>query len=101
MKESIPLYPNRFEMNTIEAKKNASIRIRKGLYERVRERAKEENRSVSNFLETLIREAVESREPNEETKAALDQAIRDMPYQGYKKYRDTEDLFKDLMKDDD
>jgi len=88
-------------MNTIEAKKTTSIRIRKGLYERVRERARGENRSVSNFLETLIREAVEGREPNEETKAVLDQAIRDMPYPGYKKYRDTEDLFKDLMGDDD
>jgi len=88
-------------MNTIEVKKTTSIRIKRGLYERVREQARGENRSVSNFLETLISDAVENRMPNEETKAVLDQAIRDMPYLSYKKYRDTEDLFKDLMEDDD
>jgi len=86
-------------MNTIESRKSTSLRLRRGLYEHLAERAKSENRSFNNFVEKILVEAMEHREPNEETKEAMDQAIRDMPYRNYKKFRNAKDLLKDLMDD--
>jgi len=50
-------------MSTIEPRRSTSLRLKRGLYERVAQRARGENRSINNFLETLIGEAMEYREP--------------------------------------
>jgi len=86
-------------MDTAEIRKPTSLRLKRGLYEHVRERARKENRSINNFLEKVIAEAVEYREPNEETKQALDQAIRDRPYLGHRWYGSAEEMLEDLLAD--
>lgn len=84
-------------MNTTETKRATSLRLNKGLYSRIEKEAKKENRSINNFLETLIREALDYHEPNEETIQAIEEARREKPF--LKRYDNTEELLKDLMAD--
>ncbi|WP_304344313.1 ribbon-helix-helix protein, CopG family [Chryseobacterium koreense] len=58
----------------IQEKKLTSIRLNRELYKALQKRAKEENRSVNNFIETTLFDVL-YREPNEETLAAMDEAI--------------------------
>lgn len=58
----------------IQEKKLTSIRLNRELYKALQKRAKEENRSVNNFIETTLFEVL-YREPNEETLSAMDEAI--------------------------
>lgn len=83
-------------MNTNEIKKATSLRLNKGLYSRIKEQAKKENRSISNFLETLIGEALNYHEPNEETAQAIKQAKKEKA--SLKGYTDMNKLFEDLAK---
>ncbi|MBW7869735.1 MAG: toxin-antitoxin system protein [Flavobacteriia bacterium] len=57
-------------------KKLTSIRINKNLYAHLQKKAKEENRSMNNYIETLLFEASEFEVPNEETVAAI-QEVKD------------------------
>jgi len=84
-------------MAIVEARRSTSLRLKKGLYEYVRERAKKDGRSVNNFLERIISKAVEYPEPNEETKLAIEEARRERPY--LKRYETSKDLLEDLMAD--
>lgn len=54
-------------------KKNQSFRLSVDLIERLRLLAKRENRSLNNYVETLLLDAAYS-EPNEETLAAMKEA---------------------------
>ena len=56
-------------MDTIERKQTA-FRLRKDLLDKIKKEAAKENRSVNNYVETLLLDAV-YREPNEETLAAM------------------------------
>ena len=56
-------------MNTVERKQTA-FRLRKDLLDKIKKDAAKENRSVNNYVETLLLDAV-YREPNEETLAAI------------------------------
>jgi len=87
-------------MGTIEKRKSTSIRLKESLYEQIKFRAKQEQRSVNNYLERIISEAIEYYEPNKETKKDLDQAIEDRPYLNYKSYQTTEELIQDLLSDE-
>lgn len=60
-------------MNTKETKKATSLRLNRSLYLKVEERAKKENRSISNLLETIISEALNFNEPNKDTIEAIKQ----------------------------
>lgn len=57
-------------------KKLTSIRINKNLYAHLQKKAKEENRSINNYIETLLYEASEYETPNEETIKAI-QEVKD------------------------
>ncbi|MDQ0475939.1 hypothetical protein [Chryseobacterium sp. MDT2-18] len=57
----------------IKEKKLTSIRLSKNLYAHLQKKAKEENRSVNNYIETLLFESSEYFEPNEETVAAIEE----------------------------
>lgn len=83
-------------MNTTESKKATSLRLNKGLYSRIEEEAKKENRSISNFLETLIRDALHYHEPNEETAEAIKEAKKEKT--SLKGYTEMNELFEDLAK---
>lgn len=54
-------------------KKNQSFRLPVELIERLRQLAKRQNRSLNNYVETLLLEAAYS-EPNEVTLAAMKEA---------------------------
>lgn len=60
-------------MNTATQKKNYSFRFSVELMDRLRSLARHENRSVNNYLETMIIDAV-SHAPNDETMAAIEEA---------------------------
>ncbi|WHF50807.1 hypothetical protein QGN23_10225 [Chryseobacterium gotjawalense] len=57
----------------IKEKKLTSIRLSKNLYAHLQKKAKEENRSVNNYIETLLFESSEYFEPNEDTVAAIEE----------------------------
>lgn len=82
-------------MNTINInKKSTSLRLTQGLYNRIQKLAKKENRSVNNYIETILFDAVGYHEPNEKTKQAIKESIKEMD--SLKRYDNVEDMFKDL-----
>ena len=54
-------------------KKQTAFRFSEDLLERIKERAKKDNRSLNNYVEKILMEAVYD-EPNEETIAAMKEA---------------------------
>jgi len=78
-------------------KKTTSIKLKKSLYDQVKERARIEHRSIDDLLEFIISDAMENM-PNEETKKALEQAIKDKPYSKHKWYDNKNELLNDLFK---
>lgn len=54
----------------ITERKQTAFRLRKDLLDKLKKEAAKENRSVNNYVETLLLDAV-YREPNEETLAAM------------------------------
>ena len=60
-------------MDIVVPKKNQSFRLPVELIERLRQLAKRENRSLNNFVETLLLEAAYC-EPNDVTLAAMNEA---------------------------
>ena len=61
-------------MDTIALdRKQTAFRLRKDLLERLKIEARKENRSLNNYVESVLLDAV-YREPNEETLAAMEEA---------------------------
>lgn len=60
---------------TIERKQTA-FRLRKDLLEKLKKDAAKENRSVNNYVETLLLDAV-YREPNDDTLEAMQKVMSD------------------------
>ncbi|MEG1592481.1 hypothetical protein [Chryseobacterium sp.] len=82
-------------MNTINInKKSTSLRLNSNLYAYIEKLAKKENRSLNNFIETTLFDALNYREPNEKTKKGIKESREERA--SLKKYSSTEDLFKDL-----
>lgn len=55
-------------------RKQTAFRLRKDLLEKLKKDAAKENRSVNNYVETLLLDAV-YREPNEDTLEAINEVI--------------------------
>ena len=80
----------------IKEKKLTSIRLNKNLYARLQIQAKKENRSVNNYIETILLESV-SKESNAETLAAMGE-VQEMITNGTgKSYTDADELLKELL----
>lgn len=61
-------------MNTLAVdRKQTAFRLRRDLLDRLKVAAKKENRSLNNYVESVLLDAV-YREPNEETLAAMKDA---------------------------
>ncbi len=60
-------------MNTRAIKKPTAFRLDEELINRLKEEAKKANRSLNNFVECILMDSV-YHEPNEETKAAFEEA---------------------------
>lgn len=82
-------------MNTISVKKSTSLRLDRELYNYIEKLAKKENRSVNNFIETVLADATNFHEPNKETKKAIEDLQSERP--NLKRYKAAKDLFNDLL----
>ena len=84
-------------MNTLNLKKATSLRLDAKLYSYIEKLAKRENRSVNNFIETVLADATNFYKPNQETKKAIEEAR--LERSKLKPYRKAKDLLNDLMAD--
>ncbi|MDR1877366.1 MAG: hypothetical protein LBQ84_07050 [Flavobacteriaceae bacterium] len=77
-------------MSTIANKKATSIRLNANLYACIEKLAKKQNRSINNYIETLLFEAIEeSRVPNEETIEAINEVTNNRDkLQGFSSVKD-------------
>lgn len=81
-------------MNTIAVdRKQTAFRLRTDLLDRLKVAAKKENRSLNNYVESVLLDAV-YREPNEETLAAMKDAkengnLETLDLDNFEKYVDS------------
>ncbi|WP_257666142.1 hypothetical protein [Parapedobacter tibetensis] len=81
-------------MNTISVKKSTSLRIDRDLYDYIERQARKENRSVNNYIETILSKATDFKLPNRETREAIAELERDKAT--LKRYSGAKNLFEDL-----
>lgn len=82
-------------MNTIDTKKKtASLRINSNLFAHIEKLAKQENRSLNNFIETTLFNALDYREANAITKTGIKESRKERT--SLKKYSSTEEVFQDV-----
>lgn len=91
---NVDLYLKLFILNTIGTKKKStSLRLNSIFYAHIEKLAKQENRSLNNFIETTLFEALNYREPNEVTKLGIEESRKERA--SLKRYSSTEQLFED------
>lgn len=83
-------------MATISTKKTTSLRIDSELYSFIESLAKKENRSINNYIETLLFNVTGFGKINEETKKAIAEVEKNKD--SLKRYSDLNKLLKDLEK---
>lgn len=76
-------------------RKPASFRLRADLLERLKQNAARENRTLNNYVESVLLDVV-YHEPNAVTKAAIEEAMNRKDYPTDEVYDSVEDLFKAL-----
>lgn len=82
------------DMNTVAVdRKQTAFRLRTDLLDRLKVAAKKENRSLNNYVESVLLDAV-YREPNEETLAAMKDAkengnLETLDLDNFEKYVDS------------
>jgi hypothetical protein len=81
----------------VQEKKLTSIRLGKGLYAELQKKAKAENRSVNNYIETALIESLHFYEPNDETIAAVEESRAMIKNGTGKAYSNVDGLIKDLL----
>lgn len=85
-------------METAIVRKPASFRLRADLLERLRRNAASENRTLNNYVESVLLDIV-YREPNAETRAAIEEARSGKNHN--KMYTSVEELMTDLDNQED
>lgn len=80
-------------MATTIIRRPTSFRLRTDLLDGLRRNAKRENRTLNNYVESVLLDIV-YHEPNEVTKAAIEEAMSGMNRN--KVYDSVEELFNDL-----
>lgn len=80
-------------METTIIRRPTSFRLRADLLEGLRRNAKRENRTLNNYVESILLDIV-YREPNDVTKAAMEEAMSGKNKN--KVYDSVEELFNDL-----
>ena len=79
----------------IALKKNQSFRLSVELIDRLKQLAKRQNRSLNNYVETVLLDAA-YHEPNAVTLEAMEEAKRISRDPNVKGFTDIDDLFEDL-----
>lgn len=82
-------------METTIRRKQTSFRLRTDLLDEMKIAAERENRTLNNFVENLLLNYIYN-EPNEVTKAAIEEAMSRTEYPEGELYDNVEDLFKAL-----
>ena len=80
-------------METTIIRRPTSFRLRADLLDGLRRNAKRENRTLNNYVESILLDIV-YREPNDVTKAAIEEAMSGKNKN--KVYDSVEELFNDL-----
>ena len=73
-----------------------SFRLRADLLERLKRNAARENRTLNNYVESVLLDIVYN-EPNEETKAAIVEAKNRKKYPKEELYSSAEEMFKAIL----
>ena len=87
-------------MGTTIERKPVSFRLRSDLIEGLRRNAKRENRTLNNYVESVLLDIVYN-EPNEVTKAAIEEARNRKEYPENELYGSAEEMFKALNAETD
>lgn len=82
-------------METTIRRKQTSFRLRTDLLEEMKTAAERENRTLNNYLESLLLNYFYS-EPNEVTRAAIEEAMSRKEYPEGEIYNSVDELFKAL-----
>ena len=82
-------------MATAIIRKPASFRLRADLLEGLKRNAVRENRTLNNYVESVLLDIV-YHEPNSETKVALKEAMSRKNYPAEELYTDVDEMFKAL-----
>ena len=82
-------------METTIRRKQTSFRLRTDLLEEMKNAAKKENRTLNNYLESLLLNYFYN-EPNEVTRAAIEEAMSRKEYPEGEIYNSVDELFKAL-----
>lgn len=82
-------------MKSRNRKKSISLKLDSTLYKFIENQAIKNNRSVNNYIETLLFDAVGYHEPNQVTR----QAISEIERISLKRYSNAEELFNELEKE--
>lgn len=82
-------------MATTIVRKPASFRLRADLLERLKKNAVRENRTLNNYVESVLLDIAYD-EPNEVTKAAILEAMSRKEYPQEELYDDIDEMFKAL-----
>ena len=87
-------------MATTVVRRPASFRLRADLLEGLKRKAAQENRTLNNYVESVLLDIVYD-EPNEVTKAAIEEAMSRKSYPEDELYDSAEEMFEALMKEDE
>ena len=82
-------------MGNVIERKPTSFRLRTDLIERLKRNATSQNRTLNNYVESLLLDVV-YHEPNEVTRAAIEEAMNRKDYPEDEVYSSVEELFKAL-----
>lgn len=82
-------------MGTTIVRRPTSFRLRADLLEGLKRNAARENRTLNNYVESILLDVVYD-EPNEVTKAAIKEAMNRKEYPKEDLYDDVDELFKAL-----
>lgn len=82
-------------MGTTIARRPASFRLRADLLDGLKRNAARENRTLNNYVESVLLDVVYD-EPNEVTKAAIEEAMHRKNYPENELYSSAEEMFKAL-----
>jgi hypothetical protein len=84
-------------METTIQRKQTSFRLRIDLLDFMKKDAERENRTLNNFLESLLLNYYYN-EPNEVTKAAIEEAMSG--HNRNKVYTDVDEMFNDILNEE-
>ncbi|MBO7470854.1 MAG: toxin-antitoxin system protein [Bacteroidaceae bacterium] len=85
-------------MATSIVRKPASFRLRADLLEGLKRKAEQENRTLNNYVESVLLDIVYD-EPNDVTKAAIEEVMSGKNPE--KVYTDIDEMFNDILNEEE